>query len=82
MTGLVALLLICLVGMIMPTMLMNGIIASLGMLVFSGLVLYDTSLMLKYMGPDDAVIAAVQLYLDFVNLFLYILALLQSCQDP
>jgi len=51
-----------------------------GALIFSGYILYDTSLMLHYMGPDDYIPAAVTLYLDIINLFLYLLELLRMLQ--
>lgn len=78
--GAVSLGLVLLVALFLPNMILYGIAASLGVLVFSGLVLYDTSQMAHYMGPDDAVVAAVQLYLDLVNLFLYLLQCLQLAQ--
>ena len=77
--GLAALLMLGLVGVFVPSLFMQSAIAALGVVVFSGLVLYDTSLMLRTMTPDDTVLAVVQLYLDFVNLFLYLLQLLQTC---
>lgn len=49
-----------------------------GVLVFSGFVLYDTSLLAQRFGPEDALDACLALYLDAVNLFLSLLALLQS----
>ena len=71
--GLFALLFLGLVGVFMPTFIMQAVIAAFGIVIFSGFVLYDTSMMLHYMSVDDAIVASVQLYLDFVNLFLYIL---------
>lgn len=76
---LIALLLLVVVFVFYPTMIMSGILAGVGILVFSGFVMYDTSEMIRYMSPDDAVVAAVQLYLDVINLFLYILQLLSVC---
>ncbi len=38
--------------------------------VFVGFTLYDFSNIKHRFGPDDAIPAAVQLYLDFLNLFL------------
>lgn len=76
-----ALLLLIVVSLFFPTMLMQAIVAGFGILLFSGLVLYDTSMMLKYMTADDAVVAAVQLYLDFINLFLYILQCISTAND-
>ena len=52
-----------------PFELNQLLIAGGGMLTFSGFVLYDTSMMLHRLGPDDAVDAALQLYLDVINLF-------------
>jgi len=52
----------------------------IGALLFCGYILYDTSRILKEYGPDDAVIACVDLYLDILNLFLYLLELLSQCQ--
>ncbi len=47
-----------------------------GVLIFSGFVLYDTSRILTRMTLDQAPIAALELYLDFWNLVLFILRLL------
>ena len=47
-----------------------------GVLIFSGYVLYDTSLIMQRLQPDQAVSGAVNLYLDFFNLFLFIMRLL------
>lgn len=51
-------------------------IAGATVLVFSGLLVYDTWRMRNQYGPEDYVIAAVQIYLDLLNLFLSILRLL------
>ncbi|OCA89812.1 Bax inhibitor-1/YccA family protein [Pradoshia sp. D12] len=46
----------------------------IGILVFSGYVLYDVNRMKQYGVPEDEIpLAALNLYLDFVNLFLFIL---------
>ena len=49
-------------------------------LFFVGYILYDTSLMLHYMGTDDYVLAAVSLYLDLINLFIYLMDVLRMLQ--
>ena len=51
-----------------------------GALIFVGYILYDTSLLIHHLGPDDYIIAAVTLYLDIVNLFLYSLEMLRMLQ--
>jgi modulator of FtsH protease len=48
-------------------------IAGITVLVFSGLLVYDTSRIKNVYGPDEYVGAAVRIYLDLLNLFLAIL---------
>lgn len=45
-------------------------------LVFSGLLVFDTWRLRNVFGPDDYVTAAVQIYLDLLNLFLAIVRIL------
>jgi len=55
----------------------GGIFYSMfGVFLFCGFILYDTSRVLRIYGPDDALIASIELYLDILNLFLYILEIL------
>lgn len=56
------------------------IFSLVGSLIFSGYILYDTSMIMHYYGPDDYIMAAIQLYLDIINLFLYLLELLRMLQ--
>ena len=52
--------------------------AIIGAAIFVGFTLYDFSnIKLRY-GPDDYVNATVQLYLDFINLFWYLLQILMA----
>jgi len=51
-----------------------------GALLFAGYILYDTSQILHNLGPDDYIEAAINLYLDIINLFLYLLELLRMLQ--
>lgn len=57
---------------------LNSLIGFAGSVLFSGFILYDTSILVHNLGPDDYIIAAVQLYLDIVNLFLSILQFLRT----
>lgn len=45
-------------------------LAAATVLVFSGLLVFDTWRLRNIYGPDDYVMAAVQIYLDLLNLFL------------
>jgi len=47
-----------------------------GALIFCGYIVFDTWRILHQIQPDDYVEAAIQLYLDIVNLFLHILEIL------
>ena len=44
-----------------------------GMFIFSGYILYDTSLIIYKLSIDDYVLAVLMLYLDFINLFIKML---------
>jgi FtsH-binding integral membrane protein len=56
-------------------------LASATVLVFSGLLVFDTWRLRNVYGPDDYVLAAVQIYLDLLNLFLAILRILGGRRD-
>ena len=45
-------------------------------LVFSGMLVFDTWRIKNVYGPDDYIVAAVQIYLDLLNMFMAILTLL------
>lgn len=51
-------------------------LAGVAVLLFSGLLVFDTWRLRNVYGPDDYVPAAVQIYLDLLNMFLAILQLL------
>lgn len=53
-------------------------ISAIGVLIFAGLLVFDTWRILRsgQYGQDDYVYAAVQIYLDLLNMFLFILSLL------
>ena len=53
-------------------------ISGVAVLLFSGLLVYDTSRLRNVYGPDDYVMAAVSIYLDLLNMFLFILSLLSG----
>lgn len=39
------------------------------------------SQIIHHLGPDDAILGAITLYLDLLNLFLYILSILSRNRD-
>ncbi|KAK9917256.1 hypothetical protein WJX75_002426 [Coccomyxa subellipsoidea] len=52
------------------------VFALLGAIVFSGYIVFDTENLISRHDLDDYIMASVSLYLDIVNLFLYLLRLL------
>lgn len=60
--------------------------ASIGALLFSVYLIYDTQLMMggdhKYsISPEEYIFAALNLYLDIVNIFIYILTIIGASRD-
>jgi FtsH-binding integral membrane protein len=51
-------------------------LASVAVLLFSGLLVFDTWRLRNFYGPDEYVGAAVQIYLDLLNMFMAILRVL------
>ena len=52
-----------------------------GALLFCGFILFDTHMIMHRVSTEEYIIAAVDLYLDFVNLFIYILRILDSLKN-
>lgn len=89
MFALIGLVVATLVNFFMKSSMMSLIISGIGVLVFVGLTAYDTQKLkdLAYTATDEesmtklAVYGALDLYLDFVNLFLYLLRFLGNRRD-
>jgi len=56
------------------------IYALFGTLLFSMYLVYDTNMLITKHSVDEYIWASVELYLDMINLFLYILELLNRSQ--
>uniref|UniRef100_A0AAR5PNN6 Uncharacterized protein n=1 Tax=Dendroctonus ponderosae TaxID=77166 RepID=A0AAR5PNN6_DENPD len=74
------------VAMFVHNKIVQLVYASLGALIFSIYLVYDTQLMMggkhKYsISPEEYVFAALNLYLDIVNIFMYILAIIGHARD-
>lgn len=82
MMGLIGLIIASIVNIFMQSTMMHWIISYVGVFIFTGLIAYDTQ-KIKEMniigneGTDEdtkeSLMGALTLYLDFINLFLYIL---------
>lgn len=77
MIGLLVLFVAMIINMFVQSVAGGLWIAMIGVLVFSGLLVFDTWRILRsgQFGENDYVIAAVQIYLDLLNMFLFILRL-------
>ncbi len=82
--GLIGLILVSVVNIFLGSTTLGWIISFVGIGLFLGLTAYDTQkikhIHATYQGTDKeknvAIVGALELYLDFINLFLYILRLL------
>ena len=80
--GVVGLMIAGIVNMIWPSGTMSFIISAAGVLIFSGLIAYDTQKIKEQyaeawgseMADKIAIFGALSLYLDFVNLFQFLMA--------
>ncbi|XP_073411543.1 protein lifeguard 4 [Dendrobates tinctorius] len=54
------------------------VMAAGGALLFCGFIIYDTHLLMHKLSPEEHILAAINLYLDIINLFLHLLRLLQA----
>ncbi|RZC42534.1 Bax1-I domain containing protein [Asbolus verrucosus] len=66
--------------------ILHLVYASLGALIFSIYLVYDTQLMMggshKYsISPEEYVFAALNLYIDIINIFMYILSIIGTSRD-
>lgn len=63
-----------------PSPVLHKVYAGIGALLFSVFIVFDVQLMTgrgrNAVSPDEYVLASINLYLDIINLFLYVLALL------
>jgi uncharacterized protein len=84
MMGLIGLILASLVNLFFQSSMMSFIISVVGVLIFAGLTAWDTQKIKEMYSVNDdgtvsgrkAVMGALALYLDFINIFLFLLRLL------
>ncbi|KAL7982620.1 hypothetical protein Chor_010218 [Crotalus horridus] len=54
------------------------VFAAAGALLFCGFIIYDTHQLMHKLSPEEYILAAINLYLDIINLFLHLLRLLEA----
>lgn len=80
-TGLIILIVGMLINFFLQSPMMHFLFSGVGVLLFSGFILYDTSNILRNYSTDDYVSATVALFLDVFNLFIYLLSFLGMTRD-
>lgn len=91
MMGLIGIIIASIVNFFLKSTMMDFVISCIGVLVFTGLTAYDTQKLRRIGAQTDmsdsgvmrrfAIIGALTLYLDFINLFLMILRLMGGRKD-
>jgi len=76
--GLIVLLVASVLNFFFQSVVVGLFLSAIGVFVFSGLLVFDTWRIIRSgaYGQDDYVFAAVTIYLDLLNLFMFILSLL------
>lgn len=81
-SGLFAGLMILIVGGFLQIFLQSPIfelfIGFGGAFLFCLFIIYDTKLIMETLSPEEYILATINLYMDIINLFLYILRILQA----
>jgi FtsH-binding integral membrane protein len=67
-----------LLGVLLRSTTLGLAVASAGVLLFCGFILFDTSRLLRATDERDPVGAALRLFLDVMNLFLFLVRILSS----
>ena len=81
--GLIGLIIAMVVNIFLKSSVMEFVISAAGVLIFAGLTAWDTQKIKEMYDPNEdgtaagrkAVMGALTLYLDFINLFLFMLRL-------
>tara|TARA_A100001037_G_C15150389_1_gene638829 strand:+ start:3061 stop:3771 length:711 start_codon:yes stop_codon:yes gene_type:complete len=88
--GLFGIIIAMIVNIFLQSSALHFAISVIGVLVFAGLTAYDTQKMKEYAYSQDtnnetgrraSVMAALELYLDFINMFIFLTHLLGSSRD-
>ncbi|PVU94374.1 hypothetical protein BB561_002595 [Smittium simulii] len=81
-TGLFGLILTGLINFFLPfPSFSKMLICIFTVFLFCGFIIYDTFMIMNRMSPEDYVLASISLYLDFLNIFINILRLLDGNND-
>jgi len=61
---------------IFPSRFLYNVICFFGIILFSIYIVFDTKMIMKWLSVDEYIMGALMLYIDLIQLFLYILQLM------
>ena len=80
--GMCMLILIIIMNFFIQSTLIQSLITIFGVMIFTGFLLFDLNRLYdKGKEIGDPMLAAVNIYLDIINLFIYLLELYNSCDE-
>ncbi|XP_034254206.1 protein lifeguard 4-like [Thrips palmi] len=68
------------VNMVLGNSMFDFALSIGGAMLFSLFIVYDTKLLMTQLSPEEYILATINLYLDIVNLFIYILRILEAAR--
>ncbi|KAK0087580.1 hypothetical protein PV326_005135, partial [Microctonus aethiopoides] len=79
--GLMALLIGGIMQIFIQSAILEIVISICGALLFALFIIYDTHMMMQILSPEEYILAAINIYLDIINLFLHILRALAATRQ-
>jgi FtsH-binding integral membrane protein len=84
--GIIILFILAIFAIIFPSQVLVLVYASLGALLFCFYLVYDIQLMMggkhKYsISPEEYIFAAINIYIDIINIFMYILMIIGAARN-
>nr|CAD7406206.1 unnamed protein product [Timema cristinae] len=76
--GLMLLMVAAIMQLFLGSSVFELVISLAGAFLFAIFIVYDTQMLMKTLSPEEYILATINLYLDIVNLFLYILRALEA----
>nr|CAD7570867.1 unnamed protein product [Timema californicum] len=79
--GLMLLMVAGIMQLFLGSSVLELVISLAGAFLFALFIVYDTQMLMKTLSPEEYILATINLYLDIVNLFLYILRALKAVRS-
>lgn len=79
-SGLIVLLVVGVLQVFIGSNILELVISSFGAFLFCLFIIYDTQMLMEKLSPEEYILATINLYLDIINLFIYILRILEAAR--